>query len=143
MKGEKWPFGRKILKNSSCSNLLGKILLVRYALQIHRFNGFRLGEIAPKGQKITDGGVSPRYWIPNIHGSPVRAKDLSCLQHSFVGALFNGGLHPRLWSDQPFRLRLGRTEFYPKGRSNKDFLGFSVERFSRGLNECHKVVLSG
>jgi hypothetical protein len=27
-------------------------------------------------------------------GSPVRAKDLSCLQHSFAGPFFNGGFTP-------------------------------------------------
>jgi hypothetical protein len=30
-----------------------------------------------------------------------------------------------------------------KGRSNKNFLGFYVKRFSRGLNESHEVVLVG
>ena len=29
-----------------------------------------------------------------------------------------------------------------RARSNKDFFDFSVERFLRGLNECHGVVLN-
>ena len=41
-----------------------------------------------------------------IHGSPVRAtRVFRAFSTPFVGTCSHGGLHPRLWSWQPFRLR--------------------------------------
>ena len=46
-----------------------------------------------------------------IHGSPVRAtRVFRAFSTPFVGTCSHGGLHPRLWSWQPFRLRIGRTK---------------------------------
>ena len=67
---------------------------------------------SPEGATRTQTGVlAPGIWIPP-KGSPVRAtRVFRAFSTRFVGAWYNGGLHPRLWSDQPFRLRLGQTKF--------------------------------
>ena len=47
----------------------------------------------------------------HIQGSPVRAtRVFRAFSTRFVGAWYNGGLHPRLWSDQPFRLKVSAIE---------------------------------
>ena len=52
-----------------------------------------VGPASPEGAKDYRRGITPGIRCP-IQGSPERAKDLSCLQHSFCWAQYNGGDTP-------------------------------------------------
>ena len=89
--------------------------------QIYRIGIWSERDNSPEGARRPQTGLlAPGDGFPHTRKPCKGDKSLSCLQHSFVGAWYNGGcslrsrpreVHPRLWSDQPFRLRLGRTKF--------------------------------
>ena len=84
-----------------------------------RFIGQGVRGFRPSGRRSND------HWPPPLNKPKIRKirKIRDLLNYSSAAP----------WSNRIF----------PNGWTNKDFLGFLVERFSRGLNECHEVVLGG
>ena len=97
--------------------IIRKIREIRDLIQL--FIGLRYGRVrdnSPEGaRRLQTGVLAPGDGFPHTRKPCKGDKSLSCLQHSIVGAWYNGGcslrsrpreVHPRLWSDQPLGLDL-------------------------------------